>query len=163
MDTLSHTLWGLGLFGFRGHPWLALLFGALPDLLSFGIMMILNIIKGSFTVGKPALDTIPAWTFFVYDFTHSLLVAGVLIAVVHTRRKDISFAMLAWPFHILLDIPFHSGEYFPTKLFWPITDISLDGVSWSTPWVWFSNLAGILLIFCYRWYRRKQDKKERCS
>ena len=36
MDTFSHALWGRGLFGFRGHPWLALMWGAMPDLVSFG-------------------------------------------------------------------------------------------------------------------------------
>ena len=30
MDTLSHALWGKGLFGYRGNPWLALFFGAMP-------------------------------------------------------------------------------------------------------------------------------------
>ncbi len=37
MDTLSHALWGRGLFGYRGMPWLALFFGAMPDLASFGV------------------------------------------------------------------------------------------------------------------------------
>ncbi|GIT57595.1 MAG: hypothetical protein Ct9H300mP18_10240 [Candidatus Neomarinimicrobiota bacterium] len=38
MDTLSHALWGRGLFGHRGMPWLALFFGAMPDLASFGVL-----------------------------------------------------------------------------------------------------------------------------
>ena len=43
MDTLSHALWGKGLFGHRGMPWLALFFGAMPDLASFGAFIIINI------------------------------------------------------------------------------------------------------------------------
>ena len=44
MDTLSHTLWGKGLFGYRKYgPW-ALLFGALPDLLSFGLYFLVRLI-----------------------------------------------------------------------------------------------------------------------
>ena len=159
MDTLSHSLWGYGLFGYRGYPCLAILFGTMPHLLSFGIIIIRNIITGSFTLGRPALDTIPAWTVSVYDFTHSLVVAGVVIAVVHIRRKDISFAMFAWPFHVLLDIPFHTADYFPTKMFWPLTSYFIDGIAWSTPWVWLSNLMGLLVIFSYRWYSRKKKNK----
>ena len=36
--------------------------------------------------------------------------------------------MLAWPFHIILDFPFHSKEYFPTKIIWPVSDFSFDGI-----------------------------------
>ena len=32
MDTLSHALWGKGLFGYRKYRWYSFLFGALPDL-----------------------------------------------------------------------------------------------------------------------------------
>ena len=30
MDTLSHALWGKGLFGYRKYGWYALLFGSIP-------------------------------------------------------------------------------------------------------------------------------------
>ena len=62
--------------------------------------------------------------------------------------------MLGWPFHILLDFPFHSKEYFPTKLFWPLTDFTLDGIPWNQPVVWLPNLAGIAVLF---YLRKKQN------
>ena len=31
MDTLSHALWGRGLFGYRGYKWLAIFFGTIKD------------------------------------------------------------------------------------------------------------------------------------
>ena len=43
MDTLSHALWGKGLFGYRKYRWFSFLFGALPDLLSFGIYFLFNL------------------------------------------------------------------------------------------------------------------------
>ena len=58
--------------------------------------------------------------------------------------------MLAWPFHILLDFPFHSKEYFPTKLLYPLTDFSFDGIPWSNPEIWFPNISGIIILFIYR-------------
>lgn len=156
MDTLSHAVWGYGLFGHRGHPWLALLFGAVPDLLSFGGIITFQIFTGTFAYDAPPLEMIPGWVFLTYDFTHSLLVAGILVAAIFALQKSVGFAMLAWPVHILLDVPFHTTDYFPTKFLWPLTDISVDGVSWHEPWIWIPNLAGIVVLLSYRWIQRKR-------
>jgi len=154
VDTFSHALWGLGLFGFRGFPWLALFFGALPDLFSFGILHFIRLLNGEWEIGPPKLETIPSWTFSVYDSTHSLVIACIVIGIVYVQRKDMAFAMLGWPFHILLDIPFHEGGYFPTKMLWPLSDFFIDGIPWATPMVWIPNLAGLLVISVYRWHQR---------
>jgi len=154
MDTLSHTLWGGGLFGFRGQLRLALLFGALPDLVSFGLWLPVRLLKDGFEPGRPALAAIPDWLFVSYDFSHSLLIAGSAVALVALRRRDIAFAMLAWPAHILLDVPFHTAEFFPTRILWPLSDWVFDGIAWSNPWVWFSNLAGLAVLWAWRWRRR---------
>jgi len=63
MDTLSHALWGRGLFGYRGMPWLALFFGAMPDLASFGVLIVINIFSGSIPQfsGPPPLESLPDW------------------------------------------------------------------------------------------------------
>ena len=65
MDTLSHALWGRGLFGYRGHKWLAIFFGAMQDLFSFGILIIVRLFSGNYTYeGPPNLESIPSWVFF---------------------------------------------------------------------------------------------------
>jgi len=46
MDTFSHALWARGLFGYRSRPWIALFFGAMPDLVSFGILLLIRILGG---------------------------------------------------------------------------------------------------------------------
>jgi hypothetical protein len=158
MDTLSHALWGLGLFGQRGRPWLALVFGALPDLMSFGILLVIRVATGAFEAGPPHQASIPGWTFIAYNTGHSLLLASVLTAAVFARWRSVGFAMIAWPFHILLDFPFHSREFFPTKIFWPLSDITFDGISWGQPWVWFPNVAGLLILLSYRWVQRRRRK-----
>ena len=152
MDTLSHALWGKGLFGYRGYTRLAIFFGAMPDLFSFGIFFVVQILRGNYSYnGPPKLEIIPNWVFFNYDLFHSFIVAFLFIGIVYFFKKSIAFAMLAWPFHILLDFPFHSKEYFPTKFLWPINDFSNDGIPWSNPEVWFPNLAGIILLYIYRY------------
>jgi len=155
MDTLSHALWGMGLFGYRRYRWAAFLVGALPDLLAFGVLFLIQMVDGSLTPGKPALETIPAWTFAVYDVTHSWVVAGTVIALVWKWNRAVGFVLLAWPMHILLDVPFHSADFFPTKFLWPISDFHIDGIPWSSPWIWFPNVAGLLILYSYRWKRRR--------
>jgi hypothetical protein len=152
MDTISHALWGKGLFGYRGYGKSAIFFGAMPDLFSFGLLFLINLInteKKNF--GAPEIKDIPDWLFFNYDITHSFVVSIPCVFLVYLINKKLSFAMLAWPFHILLDFPFHSKSYFPTKLFYPITTFSFDGIPWSSPEVWFPNLSGIILLFIYRY------------
>ena len=150
MDTLSHALWGKGLFGYRGHGKIAILFGSMPNLCSFGILFLIRIIENNFSSPAPRLNDIPDWIVFNYDITHSFVPAFICIYIVNKFNKEIAFAMLAWPFHILLDFPFHTKAYFPTKLFYPLTNFSIDGIHWSNPEVWFPNLAGIIILFIYR-------------
>jgi hypothetical protein len=127
----------------------------MPDLVSFGILLLIRILGGDFQFGggPPPIDTIPWWLFINYNISHSFISAFLCIGIINRYRKDIAFAMLGWPFHILLDFPFHPKEFFPTKLFWPLSDFSFDGISWSRPEIWFPNLAGIIILFIYRKYQ----------
>ena len=155
MDTLSHALWGMGAFGFRGRPLWSLFFGALPDLFSFGIYFIINLFLHSpgFKMEKPDINELPGYVFDLYNLTHSIVVAFFLITLVYfCFNKNFAFAMLAWPLHILLDFPFHTADFFPTPILWPIIDIKFNGISWSTPYVWFSNVAGIILLYICRYF-----------
>ena len=162
MDTFSHAFWGRGLFGYRGHPWLALFFGAAPDLFSFGLFMFVQIITLQFSLepGPPSLGSLPWWVFVNYDLMHSFISAFTAIGIISLYIKDLAFAMLGWPFHIVLDFPFHTREFFPTKIFWPFSDFTIDGISWAQPEVWFPNLAGLIILYFYR-RGKKQGKLEK--
>ena len=159
MDTLSHALWGYGLFGYRRNTWLALLFGALPDLCSFGAYLVLRLIDGSYQVGPPPLTGMPSWLFISYDIWHSFVICLPIIGLVALWRRDIAFAMLGWPFHIVLDFPFHSLRYFPTPIFWPISDFTIDGIPWSNPKIWLPNVAGLIVLLAYRHRQKKRESR----
>ena len=152
MDTISHALWGKGLFGYRKYKWLPLFFGAIPDLASFGIYFLYNLIVNPTTMkmGKPELLEIPSWVFSLYNFTHSLIIVILFIFIAYILKRDFCFSMLAWPFHIILDFFTHSIEYFPTPILWPISNYRFDGIPWSVPSIWFANIIFILLLFIYR-------------
>tara|TARA_Y200000002_G_C22593531_1_gene626319 strand:- start:353 stop:838 length:486 start_codon:yes stop_codon:yes gene_type:complete len=159
MDTLSHAFWSRGLFGYRGNKWLPVFFGVMPDLISFGSLFIIKFFNGTLSYsGAPTLESLsqlapyPDWLFFMDNLSHSFITAFICITIVYYLNRNFVWPMLAWPFHILLDFSFHTKDFFPVKLFWPISDYSVNGISWSSPEVWFPNLAGIILLF---WYRKK--------
>ena len=111
MDTLSHALWGKGLFGYRKYRWYSFLFGALPDLFSFGIYFIHSIFfSSSPLMGRPTRSEIPEWVYSLYDISHSLVIASIFIFIAYKINKEFAFPMLAWPAHIILDFFTHSIE-----------------------------------------------------
>jgi len=131
MDIFSHGLWGRGLFGYRGYPGVAIFFGIFPDLFSFGIFGVMRVLQGNFQLGPPPLEIIPDWIIFNYHFSHSFITVIIVIGWIAYRKKELAFAMLGWPLHIMMDFPFHTSNYFPTQFLWPITDYSISGISWS--------------------------------
>ena len=142
MDTLSHALWGGGVFGYRGKLYWSFFFGALPDLFSFGIYFLLNAFlnPSSLRLAKPELHEIPNYVFDLYDITHSLVIAFIFISIVYFwGNKGFAFAMLAWPLHIILDFPFHTADFFPTPILWPIIDVKFNGIF--TPHLVGKNLS----------------------
>ncbi len=156
MDTFSHALWGYGLFGYKRYALLALFFGAMPDLISFGAFMLMNMMDGAMHIGKPALESLPAWLFTNYSIGHSFVICLPIIGLVALWRKGIAFAMLAWPFHIVLDFPFHTKAYFATPIFWPLSDFSIDGIAWSHWYIWWPNVAGIVILLVCRYRQKKK-------
>ena len=151
MDTLSHALWGKGLFGYRKYRWYSFLFGALPDLFSFGIYFIHSVFfSSSPLMGRPTRSEIPEWVYSLYDISHSLVIASIFIFIAYKINKEFAFPMLAWPAHIILDFFTHSIEFFPTPILWPISDFKFDGIPWSNPIVFFANVICIFFLFVYR-------------
>ena len=152
MDTVSHALWGKGLFGYRKYKWFPLFFGAIPDIASFGVYFLFNLIVNPATMkwGKPELLEIPSWVFSLYNISHSLIIAIIFILIAYIFKRDFYFPMLAWPFHIILDFFTHSIEYFPTPIFWPISNYRFDGIPWSNSYIIIGNIVCIFLLFIYK-------------
>jgi len=111
MDTLSHALWGYGLFGYKRYPWAAIFFGAMPDLISFGIFLLINITTGNWYFGKPALESIPDWLFLSYSVGHSFIICLPIIYCVYRLIEH--WLWPCWLGHFILFSIFH----FIQKLF----------------------------------------------
>lgn len=165
MDTLSHALYGGVVFGRRSRfsYWLAFFFGMAPDLFSFGLFFVTSFLgiteHPDWQSGEhPDPSHIPVFVHTLYDGTHSLIIFALVFAIVWAVRRRAFWEMLAWPLHILVDIPTHSSEFFPTPFLWPISDFHVDGYPWSRPEIFIPNV--LLLIALYVWFWRKRRKQQ---
>ena len=166
MDVISHGLYGGVAFGRkeRFSYWLAFIFGVMPDIFSFGILFILSVLSltsgPDFQSGPPDPALIPQYVHVLYDVTHSLIVAFLVIGALWIVRKKLLIELFAWPLHILVDIPTHSSDFFPTPFLWPVSDFYINGISWASPQIFIPNI--VLLAGLYAWFflsrRAKRNK-----
>ncbi len=171
MDIISHGLWGGIAFGQRkkSYYFLALFFGMAPDLFSFGIFTVLvwlGIEQGvNWSAGVPPMSAIPNYVHVLYNLTHSLVVASAVILFIYLLKKKVFWPLLAWPLHIFFDIFSHSTDFFPTPFLWPIKNYYINGIAWSTPWVFVSNWLLLLLIYgvfiIFYFLKKKKNEKLR--
>ncbi len=161
MDILSHGLWGGLLLGKKSKKdfWMAFAFGVGPDLFSFGIfsaLTILGLASGlDWSAGPPNPLLIPQYIFQLYNITHSLVVFGVVFGAVWLICKKPYWPMLAWLFHILLDVPTHTTNFFPTPFLWPFFEYRFNGISWSHPIIFFPNWIALGVLLWWKLVHRK--------
>ncbi len=170
MDTFAHGVAGALFFSRSGYAGLlmkkrdadlepgrfdwtlpaAAFFGVLPDLLSFSYVVFRHIFSGG--RGKPPLESIPDWVFTSYNMTHSLIIVTSVVLLLFLVNRWLGISACAWLWHVLCDIPTHSKAYFPTPFLYPLSDFTVDGVSFMRPSIFISYwsfliVAGVLLVW----------------
>jgi membrane-bound metal-dependent hydrolase YbcI (DUF457 family) len=154
MDVVAHGLWGGAVFAKRGRNlfWAACLVGMAPDLLSFGVFHVthpgwlLSRLAGEIS-GPPALAILPAYVFYAYNFTHSLIVCAVTFFLLWALLKRPPWLLASWALHILCDIPTHGTSHFPTPFLWPLPTLLVDGITWATPRFMAANYSALLITY----------------
>jgi membrane-bound metal-dependent hydrolase YbcI (DUF457 family) len=114
----------------KGFDWtiaIAAGVGMMPDFFSFGVYTFERFANNRFITGPPALKDMPSYVFQSYTITHSLITALVFVIISSILFKKIWPATLAWPLHVITDIPLHSLAYFPTPFLYPFSDWMFDG------------------------------------
>ncbi len=170
MDILSHGLWGSIIFGRKNKRsfWTGFLFGIGPDMLSFGVFTLARLMSSLMTgtwqirSGAPDLMDIPQYVHSLYNVTHSFVVFAVAFIIVWIYMKRPVWEMMAWAFHIFLDLFTHSTSFFPTPYLWPFAYTPVNGVPWSTPIIFFTNVGSLVVIYAVYWYQKSRgagDKK----
>ena len=160
MDIFAHGLWSYAVFHKKKYVWLAVLFGLLPDFLSFGIIFVMNLINGNFHRGPPAISSLPEWLFAAYNMTHSFIVFLIVFILIYAFTKKWFWALTAWGIHILIDVPTHSFRFFPTPFLWPISDYKFNGISWATPWFMVVNYSALLIVFLLIAHNKAKKKSK---
>ncbi len=157
MDIIAHGIYNIALQKTikksqktREEVLIAFWWGIMPDLLAFGIPFSLAIFSGSIDhhAKLAGFDIAQA----VYPYTHSLIIFCAVMFGVYVIRRKWYLPMLGWGFHILLDIPFHTRDFFPTPFLFPVSSYTLPfGIVWGTPLVWISiwvvGLGWLWLVF----------------
>ncbi len=163
MDTLAHGLWSFAVFHRKKYVWLAVLFGVLPDLLSFGMIFLINILNGNLRRGPPPLSSLPDWLFAAYNMTHSFIIFIAVFILIYLITKKWLWPLTAWAIHILIDIPTHSSRFFPTPFLWPLSNYKFDGISWATGWFMLLNYGALMAVFLIIARNKAKEKKSKAK
>ena len=116
--------------------WAAFFFGVLPDLASLGIHFSMDLVAGD---GMKWGD-IPDFVFALYDVTHSLAGMAACIGLLVAWKRALWLPALAWPLHVLTDVPTHGSGPFMTPILWPFSDWAFAGWSWWLhPWMFYGS------------------------
>ncbi|OHA01763.1 MAG: hypothetical protein A3C11_00195 [Candidatus Sungbacteria bacterium RIFCSPHIGHO2_02_FULL_49_12] len=165
MDIVAHALWSGAIYN-KKRVWWAVFFGVAPDLFSFGIFTVGRLLSGR--LFSPAIVygdiprhlVVPTYVHALYDVTHSVLIWAVLFSIGWFYFQRIPWEFTAWALHIVIDIPTHSLEFFPTPFLWPLPQpFFIDGTSWATPWFLVLNYAAIAGVYICVYVRKLRLKK----
>ena len=161
MDIFSHGLWGGAALGRKSRNLYLMAFGlsVLPDLLAEGIMFSLAFLKlegmPSLGNGHPDIVEFPVYARNFYNMTHSLVIFFILFGVIWAAGKKPFYPLIAWAIHVLVDIPTHSLDLFPTPFLWPVSDYRFDGIGWNNAIVMIPNIVLLGTVYGLWMYRRK--------
>lgn len=164
MDIFAHMLWTNAVFYKKyvaeksGRFW-AVAFGVLPDLVVFTPAFVYGVYEAFFHNGRtfgPNAFFSQAWPFryaaFGYNFTHSLVIFAVAMAIVTLLRRGRQYwPMWGWALHILIDIPSHKGFY-ETPFLFPLSSYKFDfGTSWANPVYMIVNYSLLAAVYLF-WF-----------
>lgn len=167
MDIISHGLWGSIAFG-RANTrsfWTAFFFGVMPDLFSFGLFTVATFLgiasRVSWGDGEPPpMDAIPQYIHDLYNITHSFIIFFLIFALVWVLNNRRPYWLMAgWGLHILVDIPTHSYQFFPTPFLWPFSHYTFSGIPWGHAMIFFPNVALLVIAYSVFFYRRYKKTK----
>lgn len=172
MDIFSHALWtNLAYYPTHKHRlharlW-AVFFGVLPDLISFSPVVLYAFISGTSFPRQPAELQHPLFTYAVesYNYTHSFVIfLAVFVTVALFRKGKIWWPLLAWAFHIALDI-FTHPDFFSTPFLFPLSNFkNYHGLSWTEPHFLAINWIVLIVIYSYLIYNaRKRNAFKRLA
>lgn len=166
MDIVSHGLWGNLVFKTRTKKQFALIFifSCLPDFLSEGVLFLFILFKfpgmPNLESGHPNITDFPLYAQNFYNFTHSLVIFFIVFFLIWAIQKKPLWILGTWFVHIVIDIPTHSFELFPTPFLWPVFDFKFNGIHWGNPIVLIVDCILIVIIYLALFFPRIKKLKK---
>ena len=178
MDIFAHGLWAGAAYKAINRkakkPFnikMAAFWGVFPDLFAFTIPFVWlfgNIIFGgmSFTdIPRPdAVEPVPQDTFpifnlaaMLYSISHSAIIFLIVFGIVFLIFRRPIWELGGWLIHIILDIPTHSYQFYPTPFLWPLSGWKFDGFPWGTPWFLIPNYLAIIVVYFFLRNKKKPN------
>ncbi|MFH1522998.1 MAG: hypothetical protein ABIE43_04255 [Patescibacteria group bacterium] len=150
MDIISHGLWTNLVFKElpAEQKSLVIVFGILPDVLSFSSVTLRHFFKRTMHFARPSLAVFPPYVFKIYNVTHSLVIwLGAYMFFKLFGLNYWTLALYAWGLHILFDIFTHTKSFFPTPIFWPFSKFNFSGINWGNKWFMIFNYSVLLFMY----------------
>ncbi len=178
MDFFSHGLWSGAVYKTlniktknRFKIWLSVIFGVLPDFFSFAPIFVWGLWQFMFNnfnlsylrpseIEPAQQDTLPIFqlTSFLYEFSHSLFIFFIFFGLAYLIFKRPVWEMSGWFFHILIDIPSHSYQFYPTPFLWPFSHYYFNGLAWGNLYFLILNYSAIIFVYFILFYRHRKKR-----
>lgn len=176
MDIFAHGIWAGAAYKAINkkakkplNVRLAGFWGIFPDLFAFTIPFIWlfgDIMFGGMSfadLSRPGeieptpQDTLPIFrlTSLLYSISHSAVIFLVVFGAAYLIFRRPMWELGGWFIHILLDIPTHSYQFYPTPFLWPLSGWTFDGFSWETLWFLIPNYIAIIAVYLLLHKRKK--------
>ena len=163
MDTLAHALWtNIAFIKTKAKTrWLGVLFGVLPDIISFGPIFLYTLLLGTRDwMQVSTIGFFSKYTSIVYGITHSLIIFAIVYLILYLITKKHILFLFGWTIHILIDIPTHSKDFYPTPYLYPFNSYPIDGISWAHPTFMIVNYGALVLVYGFLMYKYFRNHKK---
>lgn len=72
----------------------------------------------------------PAWMVTLHHLFHSLPLVMLVAGIIRLVSGHWPVGAVAWGLHILIDLPTHSRRHWAPQFLWPLSTVTVDGISW---------------------------------
>lgn len=167
MDLLAHTLWTTAAARkanklaeknnkkFKLNLIWTAFWGIFPDLFAFTFPFLISAwiiissgeFAGFFSANHKLADSFDL-AHTLYQYSHSLIIFILVFVIVWIFLKRPPWILFAWLLHILIDIPSHALDFYPTPFLFPISNYHFPyGVRWSNEVFMIVNYSLLLIIW----------------
>ena len=140
---------------------LTMLMAALPDLIhllpllvwwAFGSGRLADLYAYALAApgGEPLLPPlVEHFAHHLHCIMHSAITTVAVALLLWLVLRSLWLPLLGWWSHVVIDVFTHSAAFYPSPVWYPLTQQGFDGIAWNTPW--FMLLNTTLLAAVWAW------------